>query len=226
VSNQEESRQGEGGNGAPAEPDAGVADPEDRVAAIEAERDEMKDRMLRVAAEFDNWKKRARKDQDEGEAKARESVLRDMLDVMDNLERAVSAYGTGGAPTQPGASAADAQAVLKGVGLVLRLFQSKLDRYGIKPIEARGQPFDPRLHEAISRVETTDVPAGHVAVEMQPGYRVGDRLLRPSMVGVAVTPAQPSGGKRKGQGGANGAANDGVDDGAGGDGAGDEGEGA
>jgi molecular chaperone GrpE len=213
VSNQEESRPGEGGNGASAEMEGEV---EDRVAAVQAERDEMKDRMLRIAAEFENWKKRARKEQDEGEAKAREAVLRDMLDVMDNLERAVGAYGVGDTPVKPGAGSAaataDAQAVLKGVELVLRLFQSKLDRYGIKRIDAEGQPFDPHLHEAISRIETADVRAGHVAVEMQRGYRIGDRLLRPSMVGVAIAPTQTSGKKSTGPGGAG--------DGAGGDGAG------
>src|SRR5438105_862694 len=85
---------------------------EERVAALTAERDEMKDRMLRIAAEFENWKRRARKEQDDGEAKVRESVLRDMLDVIDNLERAVGAFGDN-APA--GAAAPDAAAVLKGV---------------------------------------------------------------------------------------------------------------
>jgi molecular chaperone GrpE len=175
-----------------ATPQAGTI--QDRLAALESERDEIKDRMLRIAAEFENWKKRARKEQEEAEAKARESVLRDMLDVMDNLERAMGASGQAGDKTgaKPGLGS-DAQAVLKGVELVLRLFQSKLERYGVKPIAAVGQPFDPHLHEAISRVETADVPAGHVAVEMQRGYRIGDRLLRPSLVGVAVAPARTTG---------------------------------
>ena len=168
------------------------------VEALTAERDEIKDRMLRIAAEFENWKRRARKEQDDAEAKAREAVLRDMLDVVDNLERAVGAFegnntGTGkGAP----APAPDGAAVLKGVNLVLRLFQSKLDRYNVKPIAARGEPFDPKIHEAISRVETADVPPGAVAVELQRGYRIGERLLRPAMVSVATAPAAktPEGG--------------------------------
>lgn len=150
------------------------------------ERDEAKDRMLRVAAEFENWKKRARKEQEDGEAKARESVLRDILDVIDNLERAVGAYA-GGVGTG-GDAAVDGPAVLKGVGLVLRLFQSKLERYGVKAIVAEGQPFDPRSHEAISRVETADVAAGSVARELQRGYRIGERLLRPALVSVATAP--------------------------------------
>lgn len=178
---------------------------DDRLAALTAERDELKDRMLRIAAEFENWKRRARKEQDDGEAKVRESVLKDILDVMDNLERAVGAYGEGagepaakpptGGAGAPAKAPPDGAAVLKGVGLVLRLFQSKLERYGVKPIAARGEPFDPRLHEAISRVETTDVPAGSVAVELQRGYRIGDRLLRPAMVSVAAAPAAPEGGR-------------------------------
>ena len=158
----------------------------------------MKDRMLRIAAEFENWKRRARKEQDDAEAKAREGVLRDMLDVIDNLERAVGAFDGNAAPAAgKGAPAAgpDGAAVLKGVNLVLRLFQSKLERYNVKPIAARGEPFDPKIHEAISRVETADVPAGAVAVELQRGYRIGERLLRPAMVSVATAPAKaPEGG--------------------------------
>jgi molecular chaperone GrpE len=168
------------GAGAPGE----VKILEAQVATLTTERDELKDRMLRIAAEFENWKRRARKEQEDGEAKVRENVLKDMLDVIDNLERAVSIYGDGSQPTV----AVDGAAVLKGVALVLRLFQSKLDRYGVKPIVAEGQPFDPHVHEAISRVERSDIPTGTVAVELQRGYRIGERLLRPSMVSVAKAP--------------------------------------
>lgn len=179
----------------------------DQVAALTAERDEMKDRMLRVAAEFENWKRRARKEQDDAENKAREAVLRDMLDVIDNLERAVGAFGEGspggaGAPRAAGgAPPQDAAAVLKGVGLVLRLFQSKLERYQVKPFVSRGEVFDPRIHEAISKVATADVPPNAVAIELQRGYRIGERLLRPAMVSVATAPA---GGDGKGTGGSEG----------------------
>lgn len=163
---------------------AGSAD--EQAAALAAERDELKDRLLRLAAEFDNWKKRARKEQADAETKAREAVLKDMLEVIDNLDRAVSAYGEGGN------GSVDGPAVLKGVGLVLRLFQSKLERYGVSPIEAAGKPFDPHQHQAISRVETADVPPGTVAAELQRGYRIGDRLLRPSLVTVAAAPPSSS----------------------------------
>ena len=169
----------------------------ERVNALTVERDEMKDRMLRIAAEFENWKRRARKEQDDWEAKAREAVLRDMLDVIDNLERAVGAFGEGAGPGGSSAGAPapppDGAAVLKGVALVLRMFQSKLDRHNVKSFASRGEPFDPRIHEAISRVATSDVPAGVVAVELQRGYRIGEKLLRPAMVSVAVAPTVSGG---------------------------------
>ncbi len=162
--------------------------PDEKIAALTAERDEMKDRMLRVAAEFENWKKRARKDQSDGEARVRESVLKDLLDIADNLERAVTAQTGGNGQV-------DASALFKGVNLVLRLFQQKLERYDVKPFEAKGQPFDPKVHEGISRVPSGDVPAGSVAGEFQKGYRIGDRLLRPAMVSVSTGPA--GGGEEK-----------------------------
>ena len=171
---QEDGAAGAASNGASGAA-AGAAAP-NTVEALTAERDEMKDRMLRIAAEFENWKRRARKEQDDAEAKAREGVLRDMLDVIDNLERAVGAFEGNAAGKGAPAPAPDGAAVLKGVNLVLRLFQSKLERYNVKPIAARGEPFDPKVHEAISRVETAEVPPGAVAVELQRGYRIGDRL--------------------------------------------------
>jgi molecular chaperone GrpE len=166
-----------------AAPELPVATPEERLAALAAERDDMKDRMLRVAAEFENWKKRAKKEQTDGVNEARERVLKDMLEVIDNLERAV-AMQTGGA--------VDGAAVLKGVDLVLRLFKQKLERYEVRPFEATGQPFDPRVHEAISRVEHPQIAAGSVAVELQKGYRVGDRLLRPALVSVSSGNGKPA----------------------------------
>jgi molecular chaperone GrpE len=175
------------GNGGGAEDGAAPALPpetaEERVASLMAERDELKDRMLRIAADFENWKKRSRKEQTDAVAQAREALLRDMLDVVDNLERATT-------QTAAGNGVVDGAPVLKGVNLVLRLFQQKLERYEVKPFEAAGQPFDPRVHEAISRVDRADVPSGNVAVELQKGYKIGERLLRPAMVSVSTGPAQ------------------------------------
>jgi molecular chaperone GrpE len=150
----------------------------DRVAALEAEKNETRERMLRIAAEFENYKKRTRREQADAEAKAKESVLRDMLEIADNLERAVAV-----------AESTDPKALVQGVQLVLRLFQNKLERYDVKPVEAKGQPFDPRVHDAISQIPTTDAPPGSVVNEVQKGYKIGDRLLRPALVAVAVAPA-------------------------------------
>ena len=168
-----------------AAPELPAATPEERLAALAAERDDMKDRMLRIAAEFENFKKRSRKEQTDSTNEARERVLKDMLEVIDNLERAV-AMQTGGNGN------VDGPAVLKGVDLVLRLFKQKLERYEVRPFEATGQPFDPRVHEAISRVEHPSIPSGSVASELQKGYRVGERLLRPALVSVSSGNGKPA----------------------------------
>jgi molecular chaperone GrpE len=160
-----------------------------RIAALEKESGELRDRMLRIAAEFDNYKKRVRREQSDNESKAREAVLKDLLEVADNLERAAAAVVEG---------APDIKALQQGVSLVLRLFQSKLDRYDVKPLETKGQPFDPRLHDAISQVPSADAPPGSVLNEVQKGYKIGDRLLRPAMVVVAVAP--PSAAQANGSG--------------------------
>jgi molecular chaperone GrpE len=157
--------------------------PAERLAALEAEKAEIKDRMLRIAAEFDNYKKRTRKEMSEHEAKARESVLREFLEIADNLERAVASWKEG--------EQKDAKSIQDGVDLVLRLFKSKLERHSVTAIEAKGQPFDPRVHDAISQAPSADVPPGTVLHELQKGYRVGERLLRPAMVVVAKAPPAP-----------------------------------
>ncbi len=180
----------EGGGGAAAR-EKTPPGPEGRIAALETERNEMRDRMLRIAAEFDNYKKRVRREQTDSENKARESVLKDFLEVADNLERASAAVQ--GTP--------DIKALQQGVELVLRLFQNKLERYDVKPLDAKGQPFDPRLHDAISQVPTADAPPGSVINEVQKGYRIGgDRLLRPALVVVAVAPNPAAGAAANGSG--------------------------
>jgi len=157
--------------------------PEERVAALEVEKAELKDRMLRIAAEFENYKKRTRKEMSEHEAKTREAVLRDFLDIADNLQRAITSWTEGGEK--------DVKSVQDGVELVLRLFKSKLERYAVTAIEAKGQPFDPRLHDAISQAPSSEATPGTVLHELQKGYRVGERLLRPAIVVVAVAPPAP-----------------------------------
>jgi molecular chaperone GrpE len=154
--------------------------PEERVTLLEAEKTELRDRMLRIAADFDNWKKRARKELADVEARSKEQVLRDFLEVVDNLERATASWTDG--------KEADPKAIRDGVDLVLRQSRSKLERYQVKPIESKGTPFDPRIHEAISQAPTPDAKPGSILHELQKGYLIGDRLLRPAMVVVAIAP--------------------------------------
>jgi molecular chaperone GrpE len=153
---------------------------EARIATIAIELAEAKDRMLRIAADFDNWKKRARKDQVDGEMRVKESVLHDFLEIVDGLERAAACDDS---------KENDAKSIRNGVELVLRQFRSKLERYQVKPIETTGQPFDPHMHEAISQVPSADVKPGSVLHELQKGYVIGEKLLRPAMVVVAAAPS-------------------------------------
>src|SRR6185369_14556788 len=106
-SNGSAAREGEGDGAG----EAAASTPEERIAALQADRDEIKDRMLRIAAEFENWKKRARKEQSDGEARVREAVLKDVLEIADSLERATTAFPSGGD------GAVDGAAILKGVNL-------------------------------------------------------------------------------------------------------------
>jgi molecular chaperone GrpE len=153
-----------------------------KLAVVENEKKETYERLLRSAADFDNFRKRQRKDLDEARLKAKEDVLKEMLPVIDNLERALAASQD---------ASATSGTVVDGVKLVLRQFTSALDRFEVKPFSALGEPFDPARHEAISQVETTAHPPGTVASEMQRGYTIGPRLLRPALVAVAKAPAAP-----------------------------------
>jgi molecular chaperone GrpE len=156
--------------------------PEERIATLEAEKADLRERMLRIAADFDNWKKRSRKELTENEARAKEGVLRDFLEIGDNLDRAIASFA---------GKDSDAKSIRDGVDLVLRQFRSKLESKGVKAIESLGQPFDPRFHEAISQTPSADVMPGSVLHEFQKGYLIGDKLLRPAMVVVAIAPPAP-----------------------------------
>jgi molecular chaperone GrpE len=158
--------------------------PEERIAALEAEKADLRERMLRFAADADNARKRARKEQADAELRIREAVLRDFLEIVDNLERATASF-------TPGANG-DAKSIREGVDLVLRQFRSKLERYQVKAVEAVGQPFDPRCHEAISQLPTAEAKPGSVVHELQKGYVIGERLLRPALVVVAAPPPAPA----------------------------------
>lgn len=155
----------------------------DPTAVLTAERDKFRDAALRAMADLDNYRKRARKDADESAKKAREDVLRELLPVFDNLERALQFSG----------AAADPKAITKGIELVLRLFDDSIAKLGGKRLRPVGQPFDPSQHDAIQQIHS-DMPAGTVAHEELAGYTLNDRLLRPAMVVVSKGPAAGSDG--------------------------------
>ncbi|MBI2882158.1 MAG: nucleotide exchange factor GrpE [Candidatus Tectomicrobia bacterium] len=140
------------------------------------ELDELRDRHLRLLAEFDNFRKRAAREQQEIRERAGERVIADLLPVLDGIERAgdsIPAEGESGA------------AVKEGIELVLKAFREVLARHGLQEIQALAQPFDPNLHEAVMVVETADHPGDTVIEEVQKGYSLGGRVLRPSRVVVA-----------------------------------------
>jgi len=143
-----------------------------RVAALEAEK-----------ADLDNFKKRILRDMSEHEAREREAILRDFLEVADNLERVIASWKAGGER--------DGKSIRNGIDLVLRLFKSKLERYAVTAIEAEGQPFDPHVHHAISQAPSIDAAPGTVLHEVEKGYRAAERLLRPATVVVATAPRVP-----------------------------------
>lgn len=171
-----EARADEGGDpasGSASEPKPGATG--DPLADARAEAAKMKDAWLRTAADFDNFRKRARKELDEARRSGREDLLRAVLPVFDNLERAI----------QSSQRTSDVKAMADGLAMVLRQFTEALGREGISRVPTVGQPFDPGVHEAIQQVETSDHAPGTVLAEVQPGYTQGDRLMRAAMVVVA-----------------------------------------
>jgi len=146
-----------------------------------AEAAQLKDKLMRTAADFDNYRKRSRREVTDAEKKGRDHLLKDLLPVFDNLERATAHAGSG-------LEVKDGQGLkglIDGIELVMRQFRDSLSRQGIERIESVGQAFDPSMHEAIQHLETSDFPPGSIAAEVQPGYREGDRLVRPALVVVA-----------------------------------------
>ena len=133
------------------------------------------ERLLRQAAELENYKKRSARERDDAIRYANESLLKDLLPVVDNLERAI-AHASGGGNGKP---------LVEGVGMVLRGLADVLAKHGAMPILAQGQPFDPTKHEAMTQVETDDHEPNSVVEELHKGYMLRDRLLRPALVSVA-----------------------------------------
>jgi molecular chaperone GrpE len=142
---------------------------------LKAERDTLLDRLARAQAEFDNARKRAAREQQEFREFAVADAIKILLPVLDSFERALQMKSD---PTD----------FRGGVELIYKQLQDALGRLGVKAIPAKGEQFDPHLHEAIEMVETTEVPDHQVLEELQRGYKLKDRLLRPAMVKVAKNP--------------------------------------
>jgi molecular chaperone GrpE len=160
------------------------------LSGLRAEVEAYKDRALRALAEVENVRKRLERERDEARIYSVTRFARDILTVADNLNRALAAF-----PPEARAKADDSvKAVLDGVEATARELNAALSRHGVKPIEAQGQRFDPHLHQAIAEVPAPDAQPGTVVNVVQPGYLIGDRLLRPAMVTVAKAGnAAPSG---------------------------------
>ncbi len=165
------------GAAAPTEPttEAKAETGSDPLADARAEAAKLKDALLRTAADYDNFRKRSRKEMEDARRSGREDLLRAVLPVFDNLERAI----------QSAQRTSDVKAMADGLAMVQRQFVDALSREGIVRVPTVGHPFDPSVHEAIQQVETSDHPPGTVLAEVQPGYTQGERLMRAAMVVVA-----------------------------------------
>ena len=157
-------------------PEASESQPDE----LEQVRQEMKqtfDKYLRLQAEFENYKKRIQKEHSDSLKFALSPLLKDLIGIMDNLERAVDH-----AKKNPGD---DHESLLSGIEMVMKQMQDTFEKFGMVRIEAVGKAFDPTLHEAMSVVETNDVTENHVLEEFQAGYTLNERVVRPAMVSVA-----------------------------------------
>jgi molecular chaperone GrpE len=159
---------------APESESAVAAGETDQLTALQQERDVLQDRLLRTAAEFDNYRKRIDRERRDLSEFAAADVLLELLPILDNFERALQA------PAPP-----DADAFRKGIELIHRQVLDLLRKRGVKPIEALGSDFNPNFHQAVIHEASDRHREGEVMQELQRGYMLGDRLLRPAMVKVA-----------------------------------------
>lgn len=146
---------------------------EQEVARLRGEIADLRDRSMRTLADFDNFRKRAERERQELRKYALVEPLRDFLEIVDNLDLALMAGGS-------------ADDLKRGVELIHRQMLDLLRRFGVQEVDAHGKPFDPALHEAVSREEDAAVKSPTVTAELRRGYKIHDRLLRPSMVKVSV----------------------------------------
>ena len=146
-------------------------------AHLKGERDQLVDRVARLQAEFENARKRAEREKAEFRDFATGTVVEQFLPVLDNFELALKATGS-------------AEQLRGGVELIVKQMEEVLRQMQVTPIPTVGEPFDPRVHEALGQVEREDMPDHHVADEIRRGYKIRERLLRPAMVRVVSNPKQ------------------------------------
>lgn len=154
--------------------------PDEVIALMEQQLEELRDRELKAQAELENFRKRLQRDTEQTLKFASVPLIRDLLDVLDNLSRATDAASHN----------AEAKPIVEGVKLVQTQMMSVLEKYHCRPIQAIGQVFDPNLHQAISQAPSEEIPAGHVCLEASVGYIMHDRVVRPSQV--IVSTGKPS----------------------------------
>lgn len=160
----------------------------DRVATLEAEVVELKDRLLRTLAEMENLRRRSEREIADTRQYAVANFARDMLTVSDNLRRAIDALPAEARKDTDPALAA----LIEGVEVTERGLAQTLQKFGVRPIDAIGERFDPSHHQAMFEIESAEMPAGTVAEVVQTGYLIGERVLRPAMVGVAKGGPKPT----------------------------------
>ncbi|HEY1583612.1 MAG TPA: nucleotide exchange factor GrpE [Chthoniobacterales bacterium] len=151
----------------------------DPVAGLQADLDRFRDLALRSQADFDNFKKRAAREKEEATKYANSSLLERLIAIVDNFELGLAAARSEG----------EKSPIYSGMSMVLKQLSDYLTENGLQPIDAEGQKFDPNLHEAIAHEPSADVPEGIVVRQMRRGYKMKDRLLRPSAVVVSSGPA-------------------------------------
>ncbi len=139
------------------------------------------EQLLRTMADFENFKKRVVRERAEAAKYANETLLQKLIPVLDNFEAALAAAGAG--------QNASAESLQTGIAMIHQQLRGALAESGLEQIDATNQAFDPKIHEAVSQQETTDVPEGRVVQQLRKGYRLHDRLLRPATVVVAKHPA-------------------------------------
>lgn len=157
---------------------ARIADLEEELAQAKAEAEDYKERWIRVSADFQNFRKRVMQERVEAYNKGKEDAILALLPVLDNMERALASLSAN----------SDLNAFKQGLELIVRLFREALRRLDVEPIPTEGQKFDPYYHEAFERVEREDVEEGIIIGEVERGYKMGDRVIRPAKVKVAVKP--------------------------------------